>query len=110
MVVSCYANTAVAEGFEPHWRQHLKTEARRVRERLAGQPAELEEFEQHLERIRHALESPEARRTRGMAVFAASGWDHDLALESDESYENLLVVAEEPYLVPLLVAYSSRSE
>jgi len=110
MVVSCYANTVVAEGFEPHWRQHLKTEASRVRENLAGRPAELQEFEQHLERIRHVLESPEARRARGLAVFAASGRDQALALESGESYQDQLVVAEEPYLVPLLVASSLQPE
>ncbi len=110
MVVSCYANTTVTEGFEPHWRQHLKTEARRVREDLAGQPAELQEFEQHLDRIRQALESPQDSHVGGMAVFSVSGWDQALALESDEPYRDQIVVAEEPYLVPLLVACSLQPE
>jgi len=104
MVVSCYADTAVSEGFEPHWSQHLKTEAHRVRESLAGRPAELQEFEQHLGRIRHALESPRNGHTRGMAVFSVSGWPQALALESDDSFQDQLTVAQEPYLLPLLVA------
>lgn len=110
MVVSCYADTSVAEGFEPHWRQHLKAEATRIRGLLAGEPKALEEFERQLEAIRRALEAPEARRARGMAVFGASGWDQALALSSDEPYEGRLVVDEEPYLVPLLVADYRRRE
>jgi peptide subunit release factor 1 (eRF1) len=104
MVVSCYADTSVAEGFESHWRPHLKSEATRIRELLAGEPEALEEFERQLETIRRALESPEDRHARGMAVFGASGWDEALALSSDEPYEGRLVVDEEAYLVPLLVA------
>lgn len=104
MVVSCYADTSVAEGFETHWSPRLKAETTRIRERLAGDPGALEEFERQLEIIRRALESPEARHARGMAVFGASGWEQALALPSDEPYEGRLVVDEEPYLVPLLVA------
>jgi peptide subunit release factor 1 (eRF1) len=103
MVVSCYANTSVAEGFEPHWRQHLKDEARRVREELGGDPRALAEFERQLELIRRGLESAGDRAARGMAFFGASGWDRALVLDSDAPYQDRLVVDEEPYLVPLLV-------
>jgi peptide subunit release factor 1 (eRF1) len=51
-----------------------------------------------------ALESPEAKQTQGMAVFAVSGQSQILALPSDEPFEDRLVVNEEPYLVPLLEA------
>jgi peptide subunit release factor 1 (eRF1) len=110
MVVSCYADTTIAEGFEPHWRQDLKAEAGRVRKLLAGDPTASKEFEQHLERIRTALESPEARRARGLAVFSASGWDQALALPSRQPYQSQLVVNEEAYLVPLLAACSRCPE
>ncbi len=110
MVVSCYADTSVAEGFETHWRQHLKAEATRVRELLAGDPEALREFKRQLETLWQALESPEARHARGMAVFAASGWDQAMALSFNEPYEDRLVVDEEPYLVPLLVANYRRRE
>ena len=64
MVVSYYADTTVADGFEHHWRQHLKAEARRVREAMAGQSAEAQEFARHLKLIHSALESPKARHAR----------------------------------------------
>jgi hypothetical protein len=110
MVVSCYADTSVPDGFEPHWRQHIKAEATRIRAILAGEPEALEEFERQLETIRRALESPEARNSRGMAVFGASGSNEALALPSAEPYDSRLVVDEEPYLVPLLVAEYRRRE
>ncbi len=102
MIVSCYADTAVTDGFEPHWRQHLKDETRRVRHELAGDPEALAEFERQLALIRRALESCGDRSARGMAVFGASGWDQVVTQESDAPFEDRLVVDEEPYLVPLL--------
>ncbi|WP_406695637.1 hypothetical protein V5E97_31985 [Singulisphaera sp. Ch08] len=108
MVVSCYADTSVAEGFETHWRVHLKAETTRIRELLAGEPESLVEFERQLETIRQSIESSEGRHAQGMAVFATSSWDEALALPSDEPYEAQLVVDEEPYLVPLLVANYRR--
>ncbi|MBV8382243.1 MAG: hypothetical protein JOZ63_06535 [Planctomycetaceae bacterium] len=110
MVVSCYADTSVAEGFKSHWRQHLKAEATRIRGFLAGDSGALREFERQLEAIRCALESREARQARGMAVFIASGWDQATVLSSDEPYEDRIFVGEEPYLVPLLVADDRRRE
>ena len=35
MVVSCYADTSVAEGFRAHWLQPFKTEASRIRQLMA---------------------------------------------------------------------------
>jgi nucleotide-binding universal stress UspA family protein len=110
MVVSCYADTSVTEGFESHWLQHLKAEATHVRARLAGDAEALGEFERHLESIRSELESPEARRARGMAVFAATGWERPLALHFDQPFEDRLVVDEEPYLVPFLLADEALRE
>lgn len=103
MVVSCYADTSVVEGFEPHWRQHLKDEARRARHDLADDPEALAEFERQLDLIRRELESAGERGARGMAVFGASGWDRALAFDSDQPFEDRLVINEEPYLVPFAV-------
>jgi hypothetical protein len=103
MVVSCYADTSVVEGFQPHWRQPMKDEARRAREALTDDHAALVEFERQLELIRSQLESAPGRAARGTAVFAASGWDKALALDNEVPFENRLVVDEEPYLVPFLV-------
>lgn len=105
MVVSCYANTAVVEGFEARWLQPLKSEASRVRQRLAEDHPARREFERDLEAIRGALESTEARWARGMAVFSAAARGFLLALPSDEPFVDRLVVDEEPYVVPLLEAY-----
>jgi peptide subunit release factor 1 (eRF1) len=103
MVVSCYANTAVAGGFEAHWRQQLKDEARRVRQELADDPEALDEFERQLKLIRGHLESAGERGARGMAVFTAAGWDRALTMDSEVPYDDRLVVDEEPYLVPVIV-------
>ena len=110
MVVSCYADTSVAEGFEPLWRPHFRAEASRIRQLLAGDPGELAEFEKLLGSVLRALESPEARNAPGVAAFAAKGWDEALAIHSEKPFENRLVVDEEAYLVPLLVADFLRRE
>jgi peptide subunit release factor 1 (eRF1) len=95
----------VAEGFQAHWLQPFKTEASRIRQRLAGDHQARLEFERDLEAIRRALESPEARQARGMAVFSAASRDYLLALTSEVPFENRLLVGEEPYVVPLVEAY-----
>jgi len=105
MVVSCYADTSVAEGFQAHWLQRFKTEASQIRQLMAGDHQAHLEFERDLEAIRRALESPEARQARGMAVFSAAGRDLFLALPSEVPFEDRLVVGDEPYVVPLVEAY-----
>ena len=105
MVVSCYADTSVAEGFQAHWLQPFKTEAGRIRQLMAGDHQARLEFERDLEAIRRALESPEVRQARGMAVFSAAARDFFLVLPSEVPFENRLVVDDEPYVVPLLEAY-----
>ncbi len=105
MVVSCYANTSVVEGFESHWLQPLKAEASKIRQHLAEDPRALEEFERDLVAIRNALGSQAARQARGMAVFSAAARGFFLAVPSDSPFEDRLVVDEEPYVVPLLEAY-----
>jgi len=104
MMVSCYADTSVSAGFASHWLQPFKTESSRIRQRLADDHQARLEFERNVDAIRRALESPEARQARGMAVFSAAGRGFFLALPAIEPYENRLVVDEEPYVVPLLEA------
>jgi len=104
MMVSCYCDTSVAVGFEPHWLQPLKTEASRIRQQLADDHQARLEFERNLDVIRRALESPDAQQARGMAVFSATERGFFLALPASEPYENRLVIDEEPYVVPLLEA------
>jgi peptide subunit release factor 1 (eRF1) len=104
MVLSCYADTSVAAGFEQHWRQPFKAEASAIRQRLAEDQRARAEFERNLEAVRHALESPEARHARGMAVFSAAERGFFVALPASEPYENQLVIDEDPYVVPLLEA------
>lgn len=104
MVVSCYADMSVSEGFETHWRSTLKTEAARVRQQLESDPEACQGFERNMESIRQALESTEVQKARGMAVF--SGLDRKLfvVVLSQVPWPTRIVVDEEPYLVPLLEA------
>lgn len=105
MVVSCYADTSVAEGFEAHWLQPFKSEVSRVRQSLADDHQARQEFERNVEVIRRALEAPEVAQAKGMAVFSAAGRDFVLALSSDVPFENRLVLDEVPYVVPLIESY-----
>jgi len=104
MMVSCYADTSVSEGFASHWLQPFKSEVSRITQQFAGDHQARQEFERNVEAIRRALETPEARQARGMAVFSATGRGFFLALAAIERYDNRIVVDEEPYVVPLLEA------
>ena len=104
MMVSCYADTSVSEGFASRWLQPFKTEASRIGRELESDHQARREFERNVEVIRRALESPVARQARGMAIFCAMERGFFLALTGSEPYENRLVVAEEPYVVPLFEA------
>jgi peptide subunit release factor 1 (eRF1) len=105
MLVSCYADTTVKEGFDADWLQPFKTEATEIRKRLSADHQAKQAVERDLESIRRTLESDQARRAAGMAVFSATGRDFFLALPSDVPFANKLVVGEEPYVVPLLEMY-----
>jgi peptide subunit release factor 1 (eRF1) len=105
MVLSCYADTRVTDGFESHWKQHMKSEARRIRKLLAVDVLSRQEFEQNLESAWKAIDGSTAP---GTAVFCFGANDEVVCLPSEVPYPNRLVVAEEPYLVPLLVAASQR--
>lgn len=104
MVLSCYADTSVVQGFEAHWVGHFKSEASRVRRALAGNDDAREEFDRNLKAIRQAFETPEARRAHGLAVFSsvAGGLFRSYALPVP--VEHRLVVDEELYVVPLVEA------
>jgi peptide subunit release factor 1 (eRF1) len=110
LMVSCYADTSVAEGFASHWLGHWKTERRDIKQLLADDPQARLELERDLEIIRRTLESPEARQARGMAVFSAAqrGFFRSFAL--DVPVENRLVVHAQPYLVPLLEVLLRQQE
>jgi hypothetical protein len=110
MVVSCHADTSVAQGFEPHWVGHFKSEASRIRQALAADERARDKFERNLTVIREAFETPEARRAHGLAVFssAASGLLRSFALPVP--VEHRLVVDEELYLVPLVEAMERGRE
>ncbi|HEY8504636.1 MAG TPA: host attachment protein, partial [Gemmataceae bacterium] len=60
------------------------------------------EFERNRDAIRLVLESPEARRARGMAVFSAAGSGFLYAIALGMPVEDRIVVDEDPYVVPLL--------
>lgn len=72
MIVSCYADTSVTEGFASLWSQHLKNEESAIERRLANNHQAQARVARDLAIIRHALEEPEAQRARGMALFSAA--------------------------------------
>jgi hypothetical protein len=110
MIVSCYADTSVAEGFTSHWLAHFKTGASQVRQIMADDNRARLEFERNRDAIRRVLETPDARRARGMAVFSAVGSGFLDAFPLGMPVENRIVVDEEPYLVPLLETLHRQRE
>src|SRR3989304_2530747 len=104
MVVSCYADTSVAQGFEPHWVGHFKSEVTRVRQAMADDEAACEEFEDNLKAIRQAFETPESRRARGLALFSSTRQGLFRSIPLAVPVEHRLVVDEEVYLPPLIEA------
>ena len=104
MVVSCYADTSVTEGFLSLWSRHLKNEASAIEQRLANDAQAQARFVRDLAIIRHALTEPSVRRTRGMALFSAAECAFFRAFALGVPVKDRLVLDEAPYLVPLLEA------
>lgn len=110
LLVSCYADLSVDRGFQSRWLGPFKAKAGTLKKELAGDHRAWQACAQDLEAIQRALEAPEARPARGMAVFSAAqrGFFQSIAL--DVPVENELVIHGAPYLVPLLeVLYRQRA-
>ena len=104
LVVTCYAETGVVEGFATHWRLYFKNESRRLRRTLAGRPKLWAEVKTNLDVIQRALEAAEAAHARGAAVMSGVQQQLFRAFSLPVPVRNFIVVDEEPYLVPLLEA------
>jgi hypothetical protein len=102
MVVSCYADTSVSSGVRSLWREHLKTEAKRIAGTLAGDAAAETAFHRNIAAIESVLSSHRPVSAHGMAVFSASQRNLLQAYALSSAVQNRLVVNEEPYLIPLL--------
>jgi hypothetical protein len=102
MIVSCYADTSVTDGFLSRWSQHLKNEAEAIEPRFANDPQARAHFATDLATIQHALEESPVKRARGMAVFSAAERGFFRAFALGVPVKDRLVVDEAPYLVPLL--------
>lgn len=110
LMVSCYADLSVDQGFRPRWSGPFKAKASALKKTFADDPHAWQACERNLEAIQQALDAPEARRARGMAVFSAAerGFLRSFAL--DVPVEHELVIHQSPYLVPLLEAAHRQSE
>ena len=104
MIVSCYADISVTEGFLSLWSPHLKNEAEAIEQRLANDRQARAQFTKDLAIIRHALEEPAVQHAHGMALFSAADRGFFQALTLGVPVKDRLVLDEAPYLVPLLEA------
>ena len=109
MVVSCYADTSVVQGFEPHWLGHFKSEVSRVLQFLEVETLQAE-FEENLSVIRELFESNEARKARGLAIFAGVRRGLKKLFPLDVPVPHRLVVGDEMYVVPLIEAINRQAE
>jgi hypothetical protein len=101
MVVSCYADTSISAGVRPLWREHLNNEVQRIEQRLAPDAPAMQQVRRNIDVIEATLESPAARRAKGMAVFAAAARDMVRAFVLTAPVPNRIVIDEDAYLVPL---------
>jgi hypothetical protein len=104
MIVSCYADTSMSDGFHWAWSQHLKSEAHAIEQRLNGDHQAGARFARDLGIIRHALEQPAVRHVRGAALFSDAERGFFRAFTLAVPVKDRLVLDEQPYLVPLLEA------
>ena len=102
MVVSCYADTSVTSGVRPLWREHLKSEVKRIDETLADAAAARTEFHRNVAAIEGVLSSRRLAIARGVAVFSASQRNLLQTYALASPVPNRLVINKEAYLVPLL--------
>jgi peptide subunit release factor 1 (eRF1) len=102
MIVSCYADTSMTDGFRWLWSQRLKNEASAIEQQLNDDRQARARFVRDLALIRHALQDPAVQRARGMAVFSAADQGLFRAFSLSVPIKDRLVLDEEPYLVPLL--------
>jgi peptide subunit release factor 1 (eRF1) len=104
MILSCYADTSMTDGFQWLWAQRLKNEASAIEQQLKDDPQARARFARDLEIVQHALKDPAVQRTRGMAVFSACEQGLFRAFSLGVPVTDRLVLDETPYLVPLLEA------
>jgi hypothetical protein len=102
MVVSCYADTSVSSGVRSLWREHLKSEVKRIDETLSDDFTARTAFHRNVAAIESVLSSRRLVNAHGMAVFAESQGNLLRGYALASAMPNRLVVNEEPYLVPLL--------
>ncbi len=110
LMVSCYFSHLIVPGKAARWPGPLKARWTAIKDLLADDPPAWEEFERNFQAIGKAVESPEVRSARGMAVFAALQRGFVCSFPLDVPVENELVVHESPYLVPLLEALCRQRE
>jgi hypothetical protein len=103
MIVSCYADMSVTEGFQSLWPQHFKNEVAAIEQRLADDYPARERFARDIENIRQTL-GKSAGQTRGIAIFSAADRGFLQVFRLGVPVGNCLVLDEAPYLVPLLEA------
>jgi len=110
LMVSCYADMSVAEGFREFGSGMVKTKAHEFKKLLADDSPQWEELKRNLAAVQRALKQPEAKHARGMAVFAALQRDFFVSLPLEVPVRSDVVLHSAPYLVPLLEIMQRQHE
>jgi hypothetical protein len=104
MVVSCYADTSLAAGFQSFASQRFKNEVAEIERLLADDPEARRRFHEDAAIIRVALDRAPSEGTRGLAIFSAATRGLFIGFALTQPVKDRLVLDEAPYLVPLLEA------
>jgi peptide subunit release factor 1 (eRF1) len=107
MVISCYADLSVAEGFRPNWEGPFQGKYRTLRKMISEESPLRHELNANRCALEKAMHS-QPKGTRWVAVFSVAkrGFLQTFAL--DVPVETDLVLDSSPYLAPLLAAKQRR--
>jgi protein required for attachment to host cells len=100
-VVSAYADPTVRNGFERHMEQNLKNLSRAAGEAMA-EAAARRDLDANIAVIREAVQTQSDPQAKGLAVFSSVARGLRKVVPVDFPVDNLLVIDEEPFLLPLL--------
>jgi hypothetical protein len=110
MVLSCYADFGVAEGFRPNWEAPFKAKSDALWKAIGEDGRARQEMEENLAAVRRGLETAANGGARWAAVFGAARRNFSAVFPLDVPTQNELVLDRSPYLVPLLAAAHRRRE
>jgi len=108
IMLSCYADMGVTEGFKHDWLAPFQADSDVLWKMIGEDGRARQEIQSNLTLLRRTLE--ESKGVRWLAAFSSTSRDFFKTFALDAPVATGLVMAQSPYLVPLLGAMHRRRE